>query len=789
MKRVLRGIQLSIFSIILTGSIYTAQAQSSYTISGYITDSLTGEFLLGANLYVADDQGKGVASNTYGFYSLTLPEGQYDLVSSYLGYNSYEFSINLNRDIEKNIPLQAISIISDEVVITDEREDENVETTEMSRVDLEIEEIKKLPALLGEVDIIKTLQLLPGIQASGEGNAGLFVRGGGPDQNLILLDEAVVYNTGHLFGFFSVFNPDAIKNVSMMKGGVPSKYGGRISSVLDITMKEGNNQEFTLDGGIGLIASRLTVQGPIVRDKSSFILSGRRTYALDLAQPAIDNTDFAGTNYFFYDVNAKVNYIFDNKNRIFASGYFGRDVFKFNNNERNFNIDIPWGNTTATVRWNHLFNDQLFLNTSLIYNDYNFDFTGGQDDFNFKIFSGIEDFSAKVDLDYYPSVNHRLGFGGQYAYHAFTPSTASGSSGETVFEPTIEKKYANDASVYIQDEWDINKRWKIHYGLRGSWFQQRGPYELIRDQNGEMDTISFAKGEPVKDYYGLEPRINARYKIDSESSIKSSINFTNQYIHLVSNSSSTLPTDIWVPSTESVKPQKGIQYTVGYFKNFEENMYETSLELYYKDLKNQIDYREGYVYEINTELDREFVYGEGASYGAELFVRKNKGPFTGWIGYTLSKTTRTFEDLNDGNQFPAKFDRTHDLSIVGNYRVNDKWNLGAVFVYGTGNAITLPVGVYLVEQFVANEYGERNQYRVKSYHRFDLSATLTPKPWKTDGLQSSWVFSIYNVYNRKNTYFIYTDTEVDLEIPSFVNKAFDVSLFPIIPAVTWNFKL
>ena len=786
---IIRGIKLSILCIICICSFLHCNAQTKYTLSGYITDSVTGESLLGANVYLSDNKGIGVATNSYGFYSLTLPEGQYYLVSSYLGYGLTEFAIDLNQNIEKNISLKEIAIISQEVVITDEREDENVETTEMSRVDLEVEEIKRLPALLGEVDIIKTLQLLPGILASGEGNAGLFVRGGGPDQNLILLDEAVVYNTGHLFGFFSVFNPDAIKNVTMMKGGIPSKYGGRISSVLDITMKDGNNQDFTMDGGIGLIASRLTLQGPIIKDKSSFILSGRRTYALDLAQPVIDNTDFAGTNYFFYDVNAKVNYTFDNKNRIFASGYFGRDVFKFNNNERNFTIDIPWGNTTATVRWNHLFNDRLFLNTSLIYNDYNFDFSGGQDDFNFKISSGIEDISTKVDFDYFASVSHRLGFGAQYTYHTFTPSTASGSSGETVFVPTIEKKYANDASIYAQDEWNIDSRWKVHYGLRGSWFQQRGPYELIQNNEGIADTVVFEKGEPVQDYFGLEPRVNVRYKIDTETSVKASVNFTNQYIHLVSNSSSTLPTDIWVPSTESVKPQRGIQYTMGVFKNFEDNMFETSIEVYYKDLKNQIDYREGYVYEINTELDREFVYGKGESYGAEFFVRKNKGPLTGWVGYTYSKTTRVFEALNDGNEFPAKFDRTHDLSLVGSYQLNDKWNFGSVFVYGTGNALTLPVGVYLVEQFVANEYGDRNQYRVKPYHRFDLSATLTPKPWKKDGLQSSWVFSIYNVYNRKNTYFIYTDTEVDLEVPSFVNKAFDVSLFPIIPAVTWNFKL
>jgi len=766
-------------------------AQQKYTLSGYISDASNSENLIGSALYVKDDQGKGTVSNLYGFYSLTLPEGNYTFLCSYLGYQTVEFQVNLTKDVEFNIELPVEGIMADEIVVKSERKDANVSDTKMGTVELSVSKIKTLPAFMGEVDVLKTIQLLPGVQSAGEGNAGFYVRGGGPDQNLILLDDATVYNSGHLFGFFSVFNADALKNTTLIKGGMPAQYGGRLSSVLDITMKEGNKKRFQVDGGVGLIASRLTLQGPIVKGKSSFIVSGRRTYALDLAQPAIDNTDFAGTNYYFFDLNAKVNYEFSNKDRLFLSGYFGRDVFTYKSAERGFDLSIPWGNATGTVRWNHLFNDKLFMNATLLYNDYNFEFRGGQDDFYFQVFSGVKDWGAKVDLDYFPNIRNKIKFGGQYTYHVFTPNSATGQAGDTEFETTLSKRYANEGALYVQDEIELTDRIKVNAGLRFSVFQHVGPFsELI---NEGMDTIKYDNFESIKTYTGIEPRINFRFKIDNTSSIKASFAVANQYLHLVSNSASTLPTDVWVPSSVLVEPQRGTQYSLGYFKNLKKDEYETSLEVFYRDMKNQLDYGESYVPEFGEELERSFVVGRGRAYGVELFLKKTQGELNGWIGYTLSRTERIFDDenedfqINGGEPYPAKYDRTHDVSVALNYTPSDKWTFGGVFVYGTGNAITLVEQIAIWEDKVGIIYGDRNSRRIKPYHRIDLSATYTPKPNKTKGLISSFNFSIYNIYNRKNVYFTYFDTNID-EAGTINNTAYEVSIFPVIPSITWNFK-
>lgn len=758
-------------------------AQEKYTLSGYIRDSETGENLTGANMQVKALQ-KGTVSNNYGFYSLTLPKGSYTIIYSYLGYQKKVKRIKVDDDQRINVALKPKSITTDEVEIKGERPDANIENVEVGTQELDMEKVEELPALLGEVDVMKTMQLLPGVQASGEGTSGFNVRGGGVNQNLVLLDEAPVYNTGHLFGFFSVFNSDAINNTKLIKGGIPAKYGGRLSSVVDIGMKEGNNQEFSANGGIGLISSKLTAEGPIQKGKSSFMISGRRTYIDILTQPFAEGTEFEGNSYHFYDLNAKVNYKFSDKDRLFLSGYFGRDVFQFENSDESFGLDMPWGNTTGTLRWNHLFNDQLFMNVTAIYNDYNFEVGLGRDNWDFSLLSGIRDFNLKADFSYYPGNGHDIKFGVNHIYHTFIPNIASGESSEgvNISLDNSQRQFAHESAAYIQDEFDLTSDLKVNLGLRFSMFNQVGPYNYYE---GEKLVESYDRGEHVADYYGLEPRLRARYKLNSVSSIKASYTRTNQYIHLVSNSGSTLPSDVWVPSTKKVEPQIGDQYSMGYFRNFADNSYETSLEIYYKDLQNQIEFDNGYTPELGRLLERDFVFGRGESFGAEVYVKKRKGDFTGWISYTLSKTTRFFEDLRT-EVFPAPFDRRHDLSVVGSYKLNDKWSFSATFVYGTGQPVTIPERRYLVEGIVHNEYGPRNGFRLQDYHRLDLSAELTTGQGKD--FQSSWVFSVYNVYNRLNPFFIYFDNQGSLLDGNLNIDPKKVALFPIIPSVRWKFN-
>ena len=768
---------------LLISTSFSTFSQENFTLSGYVSDADNGETLIGANVYVKGDTEQGVTTNLYGFYSLTLPAGNYTIIYSYLGFSDTEKNIQLSDNQTINIKLQQ-GITMQEIVVTAEEKDKNVESTEMGTVTMAVDKIKTLPVLLGEVDILKTLQLLPGVQSAGEGSSGFYVRGGGPDQNLILLDEAVVYNSGHLLGFFSVFNSDAIKNTTLIKGGMASYYGGRLSSVVDVQMKEGNDQKFRAEGGIGLIASRLTFQGPIVKEKSSFIVSARRTYGFDLAQPFIKKTNFAGTDYYFYDVNAKVNYRFSDKDRLYLSVYFGRDVLKFRSNERDFFFHLPYGNETATLRWNHVFTSKLFMNLSAIYNQYEFKFIGGQDIFKVDIYSGVRDYNGKLDFDFYPNPNHTLKFGANYSYHKLTPNVANGTDGTTTFSNNFIPTYAHDAAIYVQDDWKINARLSVNFGLRGTMFQQVGPY------TSKIDNTVYEKGDPVKTYWNLEPRMSGKYSLSKTASLKAGITFTNQYIHLVSNSTSSLPGDVWVPSTEIVKPQQGVQYALGYFKNLKDNTYETSVEIYYKNLRNQIDYGEKYVPDISNDLESSFVFGNGEAYGLELFFKKSKGDLTGWIGYTLSKTERNFPGINNGETFPATYDRRHDLSVVANYELNEKWTFGGAFIYGTGNAFTPLKSVYFIEQGAVVNYGVRNSARIDPYHRLDLSATLTPQKQfkKEKDFKSTWTFSVYNIYNRKNTFFISYDAQTEFQGGSAKFSAYKVSLFPIIPSVTWNFK-
>ncbi len=784
-------------SLFITGINATAQIEKKspskirYTITGYIRDLATGETLIGATIAIKGNT-KGITSNQYGFYSITLNEGDYTLASSFVGYKAQLLNLNLHSDTLININLSSGANLSQEVVVTTRKRDNNVKAAQMGKISLPIEQIKSIPAFLGEVDLLKVVQLLPGVRNAGEGSAGIYVRGGGPDQNLILLDDAVCYNTGHLFGFFSIFNSDAIKNVSLIKGGMPAQYGGRLSSVLDISMKEGNNQKFQVDGGIGLIASRISIQGPIKKDKASFIVSARRTYIDALTKPFVSKTSqFSGSGYYFYDLNAKINYRFNDKDRLYLSGYFGRDVFDFVNGRQSLNVNIPWGNATGTIRWNHVFNKKLFANTTAVYNDYNFTFKAIQDNFEVKLASGIRDLSIKQDFDFYPFSKQKIKFGALYTHHQFTPSVVSGKQDSIVFDPlNAQLKYAHEAAIYAQDDWEITPKLQLSGGLRYSLFQQIGPNKIYTtDADGNRtDSLVYAKGKPVKTYGGLEPRATIRYSIDDETSIKASVTRNLQYIHLVSNSGTTLPTDIWVPSTYKVKPQLSWLYAAGLFKNFKNNMFETSLEFYFKDMKNQIEYKEGYTPNSLDDTENSFVFGNGWSYGSELYINKAKGRLTGWIGYTLSWTWRKFPDLNFGEKYPAKYDRRNDLSVVSMYELNKKWKLSATFVYGTGNALTLPQRFYLINGVLTQEYSRINQYRLPSYHRLDLSAILTPKKNEGRKWKSEWVFSVYNAYSRKNPYFIYFDQSGNALDGSLQVQAKQVSIFPIIPAVTWNFK-
>ncbi|HKK62359.1 MAG TPA: TonB-dependent receptor [Bacteroidales bacterium] len=756
-------------------------AQENASLSGYVRDANSGEELIGANLSISPGNSVGGVTNLYGFYSISLKPGSYNIEVSYTGYENFNFQIEIKRDTTFNIELYP-GYTMEEVVVKSESEDQNVNSTKMGTVTLPIEEIKKLPALMGEVDVLRSLQLLPGVMSATEGSTGFFVRGGAADQNLVLLDDAVVYNPGHLLGFFSVFNADALKNTTLIKGSLPAKYGGRLSSVVDIQMKEGNNKKWAAQGGIGLISSRFALEGPIIKDKASFIISARRTYALDLAQPFLNGGNFEGTNYYFYDLNAKVNYRFSDKDRLYLSGYFGRDVFRFRSASQDFQFDLPYGNSTATLRWNHLFSDKLFMNISAIYNDYEFNFEGGQENFRAELFSGIRDYQLKADFDYYPSNNHFIRFGATYTRHRLQPQLITATTGEVDFSNDLLTKYGGEYALYIQDEYRVNTRLSINGGLRLSFFSQFGPYA------SPVDGRLYSSGEHVKTYFTPEPRVSFRYKLTDRSSIKGGIAYTAQYLHLVSNSTSTLPIDIWVPSTELVKPQRGIQYSLGYFQNLRSNTYEFSAEVYYRDLYNQIDYRDDYVNNPNNDVELDFVFGKGRAYGLELLAKKKKGDFTGWLSYTLSRTERSFTDIEDGRWYPAFYDRTHDLSLVGMYTINDKWEFNGTFIFGTGNAYTPVAGAYSIENRVNVFYGPRNSDRLIPYHRFDLSFTYTRRPNAKGRFSSSWNFSIYNAYNRMNPTFIYNSFDTDSESATIDSKAIRVALFPIIPSVTWNFK-
>ncbi len=785
---------LLLLGCLLCGS-FAVQAQN-YTISGYLKDKATGETFIAANVRVKELPTVGVNTNTYGFYSLTVAKGTYTIVYSYLGYKTEERKIQLDKNLTISIEMEKSGLVTKETVIrADDRKDEQVKSSQMGVFELSTEKIKSMPAIFGEVDVLKSLQMLPGVQSAGEGQTGFYVRGGGPDQNLIQLDNATVYNTGHLLGFFSVFNSDAIKNTKLIKGNMPAEYGGRLSSVVDITLKEGNSKKMSISGGLGLISSRLTLEGPIKKNRSSFIISARRTYFDVLVQPFRSKIPrLGGSSYYFYDLNMKVNYRFTDRDRLYLSGYFGRDVFDFKSTTSNFKINMPWGNSTGTVRWNHLFNEKLFANTSIIFNNYTFDIKLDQGNFEFGLFSEIRDWNGKIDFDYYPSPKHHVQYGLNYTYHYFNPSAINAKLGDLEIKPNERyKKYAHEGALYLQDDWEISRRWKANVGLRYTAFQQMGPYDkfVYNSKGAVIDTIFYDRKHMVKRYSGFEgfePRVSFRYELNRTSSLKASYSHNNQFIHLVSNNGTTLPNDIWVPSTFLVQPQISDQYALGIFKNFKENMFETSIEGYYKTMKHQIEYREFYVPGVQNDVEKQFVFGNGWSYGAEFFVNKQYGKFTGWVGYTLAWIWRKFPDLNNGEKYRAKYDRRHDVSVVASYAIARKWKLAGNWVFATGNNITPPIGLYIFDNGLYQQYGNLNSYRLPAYHRADLGVTFTPKPERTR-YESSWTFSAYNIYSRFNPYFIYIDSGGGVTNGTVNIKAREVSLFPYpLPSVTWNFK-
>lgn len=781
-------------------------AQENFTLSGYVTDGRSGETMIGAKVYIPSIR-KGVITNNYGFYSLTVPAGTYIVEYRVSGLETKKKEVELTRDIRLDVEVGSDLQNLAEVVVSAKAEN-NVKSTDIGTIELDIDEIKTLPAFMGEVDIVKTIQLLPGVSSAAEGGQGFYVRGGGPDQNLVLLDEAVVYNASHLFGFFSVFNADAVKSVNLIKGGMPANFGGRMSSVLEVNMNEGNYKRFKAKGGIGAISSRLTLEGPIVKDKGSFIVSARRTYLDVIMKAAIkDDSPFAGTSYYFYDFNLKANYKLGDKDKLFLSGYYGRDEFSFASSEDNFSVDMPWGNGIGSLRWNHIFSSKLFMNVTALYSNYLFKFGSEQDQFKFEVKSGIEDWGGKADFTYFPNSLHKIKWGAHYTHHIFTPIGVSAEAEDVEFNTGLAQQLkSHESAVYVLDEFDLNENIRFNAGLRYSTFQHVGPFtRYIKGDISKPDsTITYDKNELIKFYHGLEPRISGRFLLPDRSSIKAGYSYNYQYVHLTSLSAVSLPTDIWYPTTSIAKPQIGWQASAGYFRNFKENTYETSLELYYKGMKNLIEYKEGALPgdNINDNNDNLLTFGTGRSYGAELFIKKTRGKFTGWIGYTWSKTERTFEEINNGETFAAKYDRRHDLSVALSYKLSDRWIFTSAFIYATGNTLTLPSAWYVQGQDLLFHYGQRNSTRMAPYHRLDISATWYSKKFKEakdpetgeitqkkKKLQHNVAFSIYNVYNRANPYFLYIDNDGDFLEGNFEISVKQVTLFPIIPSVTWNFEI
>ena len=772
---------------------FTAFSQEKFTLSGTISEAETGETLIGVNVIIPSLQ-TGTVTNQYGYYSITLPKGEYEIVYSSIGFAAQKVKVSLSENVKKDLALTTDTESLDEVIIEANNERLNIRSSQMSANTLSATTIKKIPVVLGEVDVIKAITLLPGVTSAGEGASGFNVRGGAADQNLILLDEATLYNSSHLFGFFSVFNPDAIKDLTLYKGGIPARYGGRISSVLDIYQKDGNKREYHASGGIGLVASRLLLEGPIKRDEASFLIGGRSSYA-HLFLPLFDNDNIA----YFYDLNAKLSYNLNDNNRLYLSGYFGRDVFEISDSFAN-----SFGNTTLNLRWNHLFSDKLFSNLSLIYSDYYYGLELKFVEFNFD--SGIRNFNLKYDFSHYISNDVDLRYGINSIYYKFNPGDVTPTTENSGINPfKLTDKYAWENAAYVDAEIELSDKISVQAGLRLSTFNRLGQDELFLYENDNpiiynpsldiyqkakpIDTVSFGRSETIKSFANLEPRFAISYLLNEDSSIKASYNRMTQYIHLISNTTSPTPFDIYAPSGKYIEPQLADQVALGYFRNFEN--YSLEVETFYKKVKNRLDYVDDADLIANDAVEQILLNGEARAYGLEMLFRKNTGKFQGWIAYTLSKSeqrtrgrTPVESGINNGQWYNSPWDKTHDISITGQYELTNKWSFGANFIFQTGIPTTYPEGQYEYNGVIVPVYEARNSSRLSSYNRLDLSATWTPKPDSNKRWKGEWVFSIYNAYNRKNAASISFRENTDIN----QNEAVRLSIFGIIPSVTYNFK-
>lgn len=779
---------------------FSLLAQSKVTLSGYLRDARNGEALIGASVFV-QELNTGATSNPYGFYSISVPAGKYKVAFSYVGYTKTVRELDLTTSQQLNIELLDTSSELEEVVVSANR-DANVKAIEMSVQRLDIGTINKLPALLGEVDIVKSIQLLPGVTSAGEGATGFNVRGGDVGQNLILLDEAPVFNSSHLFGFFSVFNPDVVKDVKLLKGGIPAQYGGRLASILDVRMDEGNSKKFSAQGGLGLIFSRLTLSAPIIEDKVSVMVAARRSYIDILAKPFLD-AELKNSRFNFYDLTAKVNARLSNKDQIFLSTYLGRDVFNANNQ-----FDSNWGNKTATLRWTHLFSDKLFMNSTVYGSDYDYRLAFAQNKETFEWEARIRTASFKPEFTYYLNNKNTLTFGGQGIVYEFQPGTTraaiSTGTGDAQQAPafSIENKYGLESAVYVANEQNIGSRLSLQYGLRYSWFTYMGSgttYEFNpAEPNKRREPIAgsertYGMWDAIKTYGNLEPRLSLKVDLTDQSSVKASYNRMAQYIHLISNTSASTPLDIWMPSTNNLRPELADQFAVGYFRNFKDNTWETSVELYYKDMRQQVEYIDGADLRLNQYLEGDLMEADGRAYGAEFLVRKNGGKVNGWASYTLGRSERRTQGINQNEWYPTRFDQTHNLKAVLFYEPSKKWNFSTNFTLISGTPTTFfnaqaEIGPWGVPH---NPDNLRNNQRIPTYHRLDVSATYTPSKNAGRKWQSYWVFSLYNLYNRKNPYSIYFQPNPNRPadgVPA-QNEAIQFSVIgTVIPSVSYNFK-
>ena len=763
--------------ILLTVNI-AVTAQKKITINGTVRNSTSGETLIGASIKLVGISQLGTLTNSYGFYSLSLLEGTYKVEVSYVGYSRLTKEVSVQADTKLDFNLEESNTLN-EVIITSVRRNDNIIKAQMGVEKLNIKDIQNIPVLFGEKDILKTLQLLPGIKSAGEGNSGFYVRGGATDQNLILLDEAPVYNASHLLGFFSTFNSDAIKDVTVYKGGMPSQYGGRLSSVLDIRMNDGNKKEATFEGGIGLISSRLKIEAPFIRDKSSFMVSGRRTYA-DAFLAFAPDTSLRGNTLYFYDLNAKANYQIDERNTIYLSGYFGRDKLGLNNT-----FGFNWGNATGTLRWNHLFSNRLFSNTSLIMSKYDYTIENLISGSEFSVNSSIKDLNLKQDFSFSLNDKHELKFGFDAIHHTIAPGQITSPSTSSVNPIKVETRKGIELATYISDQYNVGDKLKLVYGLRFSSYSVLGggTFKTYNNDGNETSSTFYKENSFVKTYVNLEPRFSASFQVSNSKAVKVAYTRNVQNLHLMSNSTATSPTDLYIMNSLNTKPELADQYSLGYFNNFKNDSYEFSAEIYYKQMQNQIEYRNGTDLRGSQNVEADLIYGRGRAYGVELFFKKKFGKFNGWIGYTLSRTERVFDLINDGNWFTARQDRPHDISVVGIYKVGKRWVFASTFVYSSGNAVTFPIAKYNLDGQTIFYYGERNGSRTADFHRLDFSATLEGKPSKK--YKSSWNFGVYNLYNRKNPFSINFRDNPDNKTQT---QAVKTSLFGIIPSVTWNFK-